>query len=189
MRCDVVMGVPQQLEFVDTTDVVYRSSYVFVSRAASGPKLGSFDDAALLELRIGVHLIGDDYTNTPPVHALAARGIVRNVVGYRINADYSQPNPPARLVEAVASGDVDVAVAWGPLAGYFAQRQAVPLRLHPIARATEVGDPPMTYGIAFGLRRGEPAFKAELNRFISRNRKQLLRILRQYGVPLVEDSK
>ena len=53
-------------------------------------------------MQIGVQLIGDDYANTPPAHALAERGIVANVVGYTVYGDYAQPNPPARIVDAVA---------------------------------------------------------------------------------------
>ena len=69
-----------------------------------------------------MQLVGDDGANTPPAHALARRGIVDNVRGYTVYGDYSQPNPPARIVEAVAAATVDVAVVWGPLAGYFAAR-------------------------------------------------------------------
>ena len=83
----------------------------------------SLDDPALREAKVGVHLIGDDGFNTPPAHALSRRGIVENVRGYSIYGDYAKPNPPARIVEAVASGEIDVAVVWGPLAGYFAPRQ------------------------------------------------------------------
>ncbi len=63
-------------------------------------------------------MIGNDYANTPPVHALAARGIV-NVHGYRVTGDYAGANPPARIIGGVAAGDIDVAVGWGPIAGYF----------------------------------------------------------------------
>ena len=64
-------------------------------------------------LRIGVHLIGDDGFNVPPAHALARRGIVGNVRGYPIYGDYREPNPPARLIEALAQGEIDVAIALG----------------------------------------------------------------------------
>ena len=82
---------------------------------------------ALRKVRVGVQIVGDDYSNTPPVHALASRGIVRNVSGYRVTDDYAKANPPARLIEAVSAGDVDVAIAWGPIAGYFAKLQPIPL--------------------------------------------------------------
>jgi mxaJ protein len=108
-ECDVVFGVPSRFERVLPTAPYLRSSYVFVSRDTLAPPLTSLDDQRLRTLRIGVHLIGDDYTNTPPAHALARRGIVRNVAGYTIYGDYREPNPPARIIEALGRGEIDVA--------------------------------------------------------------------------------
>ena len=76
-------------------------------------------------------MIGDDGINTPPAHAIAARGMVDNVVGFTVYGDYAEESPPARIIEAVAKGEVDVAVVWGPLAGYFARRLGVDLALDP----------------------------------------------------------
>src|SRR4051794_16790009 len=129
--CDLVPGTPANLEMLRTTTPYYRSSYVFVTRK-DGPDIASFNDPRLRDLRIGVQLIGDDGANSPPVQALGRRGIVGHLIGYPVYGDYSVPNPPARIVEAVARGDIDVAVVWGPLAGYFAARQAVPLELTPV---------------------------------------------------------
>src|SRR5947209_8590624 len=101
-------------------------SATFAARELRRPRhLRGCDDPALRRVRVGVQVIGDDYTNTPPAHALSRRGIVGNVVGYTVYGDYAQPDPPARIIDAVAKGDIDVAIAWGPLAGYFAPRQAV----------------------------------------------------------------
>src|SRR5436190_22081100 len=117
--CDVLMGVPTRFERTLVTRPYYRSSYVFVTRRDRRLAIRSFDDRALRQVRVGVQLIGDDGGNSPPAHALAARHIVANVVGYTVYGDYLEPNPPARIVKAVAHGDVDVAIVWGPLAGYL----------------------------------------------------------------------
>ena len=89
-------------------------------------------DPRLRHLRIGVHLIGDDGVNPPPAHALGEQGIVDNVVGYMIYGDYREPNPPARIVEAVATGELDVAAVWGPIGGYFAKHASGALKAVPI---------------------------------------------------------
>lgn len=103
-RCDVVMGLSTGHDVASTTRPYDRSTYVFLVRADIGPHIESLDDRRLRTLRVGVHVIGDDYANTPGAHALGKRGIVDNVRGYSIFGDYGQPNPPARLVEAVAGG-------------------------------------------------------------------------------------
>ena len=123
--CDIVLGVPHHFDLALTTRPYYRSTYVFVSRHDRGLNIHSFDDPRLRQVKIGVQLIGDDYTNTPPpAHALASHKIIGNVVGYPIYGNYAEDSPPARIIEAVAAGDPDVAVVWGPLAGYFATNMA-----------------------------------------------------------------
>ena len=101
--CDLMIGVPSGADIALTTRPYYRSTYVFVSRADRGLALGSFDDSRLRRLRIGVQMIGDDFANTPPAHALAARGMVQNIVGYSVYGDYSQPHPLSGIIDAVAS--------------------------------------------------------------------------------------
>jgi mxaJ protein len=186
--CDVLLGVPAGFERAATTEPYYRSTYVFVSRKAKHYDIRSFDDPRLRRLRVGVQLVGDDYANTPPAHALARRGIVRNVVGYSLYGDYRRENPPAQIVEAVARGQVDVAVVWGPLAGYFARRAPVPLELAPVSPSVDAPRLPLTFGIAMGVRRGREALRDSLQRVIDRRRPAIRRILDQYGVPQVEAS-
>ncbi len=109
-----MIGVPTGLEAVATTRPYYRSRYVFLYAESADYRLTSLDDSVLRELRIGVHLIGDDYMNSPPAHALSSKGIVDNVVGYSVFGDYGEPSPPRVLVDAVGSGEIDVAIVWGP---------------------------------------------------------------------------
>jgi len=186
-ECDVILGVPASYELALTTRPYYRSTYVFVYRRDRGLDIRSLDDPALRKLRIGVHIIGDDYANTPPAHALAKRQIVSNVVGFRIYGDYSKENPPAEIIDAVARGQIDVAVAWGPLAGYFAGRQRVPLAVVPVEPRVDLPFLPMVYDISLGVRRGEDDFKAQLEEVLERRREEIGALLDEYGVPRVED--
>jgi cytochrome c oxidase subunit 2 len=108
--CDIVMGVPADSGRILTTRPYYRSTYVFVSRRDRRLDLRSLDDPRLRTLRVGVQLVGDDGQNTPPAHGLASRGVVGNLVGYTLYGNYMEPNPPARIVDGVAHGDIDVAI-------------------------------------------------------------------------------
>jgi len=183
--CDLIPGVPATFDPVATTAPYYRSTYVFVTRRDLVPAIESFDDPRLRRLEIGVHLIGDDYANPPPVSALARRGIVRNVKGYSVYGDYREPNPPARLVEAVARGDVDVAIVWGPLGGYFARSSEVPLRATPVRAPDDGPGVPFTFAIAMGARREDTALVRTVDRVLERRRADVRRILGRYGVPLL----
>jgi mxaJ protein len=183
-RCDVVMGVPSNLPSVLTTRPYYRSSYVFLTRQDRRLTVESFDDRRLHRLRIGVQLVGDG-ANTPPMDALARRGLARNFVGYTVFGDYAKPNPPARIVEAVARGEVDIAVVWGPLAGFFATRSGVPLTITPVRDAPGPGETPSTFSISMGVRRGDQELRGSLDGILERRRVEVERILDQFGVPRV----
>jgi mxaJ protein len=184
-RCDVVVGVPTQLDALRTTHSYYRSVYMFVSRRDRQLHVRSFDDPRLTKLRIGIQITGDDYANPPAAQALASRRIIDNVRGYTVYGDYSRPNPPRGLIDAVADGRVDVAVAWGPLAGYFAQREAVPLELVPVSQADETPLVRFAFDISMGVRREDAALAEALNAIIARRQHEIRRILLSYGVPLV----
>jgi mxaJ protein len=184
-RCDVVMGIPAASDRVLATCPYYTSTYVFLSRRDRDLRIGSLDDPALRHLRIGIHFIGDDYVNPPPAHALGRRHIVQNVVGYSIYGNAARPNPPSDLVRAVARDDVDIAIVWGPFAGYFGQRGGVPMRIVPV---TPAEDPPglrYTFAIAAGVRPADTTLRDEVQTALARRRPEIQRLLERYGIPLV----
>ncbi|HEX2189543.1 MAG TPA: quinoprotein dehydrogenase-associated putative ABC transporter substrate-binding protein [Longimicrobiaceae bacterium] len=187
--CDVVMGVPTSFELVLPTAPYYRSTYVFVYRKDAPFRIDSFDDPDLRTLRVGVHLVGDDGANTPPAHALAARGIIENVAGYTLYGDYSEPNPPARILEALGRGEIDVAVVWGPLAGYFAPRQDVPLEIVPVSPQIDLPFLPFVFDVSMGVERGDTALMRELERILDENRGEVETLLDEYGVVRVGEAR
>jgi mxaJ protein len=184
-ECDVVLGVPVGFDMATATAPYYRSGYCFVSRRDRPLNVSSFDDAVLKGLKIGVQLVGDDGANTPPAHALAERGLIDNVVGFTVYGDYAEPNPSARIVEAVAKGGVDVAVVWGPTAGYFAKKAPVPLDVAPVKPAVDASGLPFTFGIALGVRRGNTEFRDLLDGILKKRKADIDRILDEYRVPRV----
>jgi mxaJ protein len=183
--CDVVMGVPASMDLLLTTRPYYRSTYVFVTRTGEAV-VKTFDDPGLRELRIGVQLVGDDFANAPPAHALATRGVVQNVRGYSVYGDYRSEVPTARIVEAVAAGEIDVAVVWGPLAGWLAAGEAVPLTLQPVAPQIDLPFLPMVYDVSIGVRRGEEALLVELDAIVERLRPEIDDLLASYHVPRLD---
>lgn len=185
-ECDVVMGVPAHYDLVETTKPYYRSTYVFVSQSARHLQLSAIDDPQLRRLIIGVHLIGGDGNNTPPAHALGEQGIVDNVRGYMIYGDYREPDPPARLIEAVEHGGIDVAAVWGPLAGYAAKHSSIPLTVTPIVGGERFAPQQFQFDIAMGVRKGDHELRDQLNDFIAQHGGQITALLTSYGVPLSE---
>lgn len=182
---DLILGAPAGYERALTTAPYYRSSYVFVSRKDRALDLRSLDDPRLRDLKIGVQLVGDDGMDTPPAHSLAARGIINNIVGFTLFGDYSEPNPPARIVDAVARGDIDVALVWGPVAGYFAKKSSVPLEVTPIPPDANLKSMRFNFAIAMGVRKRDAQLKQQLDDILARRRAEIDAILDDYGVPRV----
>jgi len=184
-ECDAILGMPSTIDMALATKPYYRSSYVFVSLRDKALGVSSFDDVRLKSLRIGVHVIGDDYAATPPAEALIRRKLAGNLVGFSIYGDYSESTPPARIIDAVQRGNVDVAIVWGPLAGYYAKRSSVPLEVVPVSPRIDLPFLPLVYDIAIGVRPEDTALRDEIESILDRKQEEIGKILDEYGVPRV----
>ena len=177
--CDVFIGVPKDFERVMMTQPYYRSSYVFVDgRRARG--IDRFDDQRLRSLTIGVQLVGNDLAATPAGYALAMNGHVDNVRGFTI---YGHEPVAQRMIAALASGELDAALIWGPQAGYFASHSTAPLELRLAHPPAALAGMPFEFDIAMGVRRGDRALRDELDAIIDRRRADIDAILAAYSVP------
>jgi quinoprotein dehydrogenase-associated probable ABC transporter substrate-binding protein len=180
-ECDVLIGVPAGFDKVLRTRPYYRSTYVAVSRPGEPPFAG-FEADQLRGRRFGVQLIGNDLAASPPGYALAEHGATANVTGFLVYGD----GPAARrMVDAVAARDIDVALVWGPQAGYFVRHASVPLALAPVA--APAGLPaPFDYAIAMGVRKGDTVLRDQLDEVLARRRADIDAILADYAVPRVD---
>jgi mxaJ protein len=183
-RCDLVLSVTAGSGIAWTTAPYYRSTYVFVSRRGLQPRLASLDDPRLRTLRIGIQITGNDYNNPPAAQALARRKLAANVRGYTVYGDYAQPEPQRAVLDAVARGDVDTAIVWGPLAGFYARRNP-DLVIAPVRPARDGQALPFVFDIAMATRRGDRELHDAVNRVITKDRAGIRRILKEYGVPCV----
>jgi mxaJ protein len=180
-KCDVLIGIPKGYDPVLWTRPYYRSAYVVAYPSGKGFHLASLDAPQLRDLKVGVHL------NTPPQAALGQRGIRDNVVVYPLFYDYRSGAPerrPSRIMDDLRAGVIDVAVVWGPIAGYFGSRGGPPaLELVPI---TDAGPVPLTFEISMGVRKDDGPLKARLEAALDRRQADIRRILADYGVPQLE---
>jgi len=183
-RCDLVIGVPAGLERVRASRPYYRSSYVFIYAQGRALRPRTLDDPALRTARIGLHAFGDDGANSPAALALADRGISRNIIGFSL-LDTAQ-SPPGRIVDAVAAGEIDVAIAWGPSTAPFARGQAQPLAVVPLREAAARPGLPFAYDIAMAVRPDDEALAARIDDLLERRGDDIRHLLATAGVPLVE---
>jgi mxaJ protein len=177
---ELTLGVPAGAAKGLSTTSYYRSSYVFVTRTSRRLDVRSFDDPRLKTLKIGVQMVGSNFADTPPIHALARRGITDNVV--RIRATDTGRSPD-NAIAAVANGEVDLAIVWGPSAGWLVRKGL------SITLPDEQIDPPglpLAFDIAMGIARENPQLRDEINRVLADKRVEINRILDTYHVPRVQ---
>ena len=184
-RCDLLTGVPSDFTAVATTQPYFRSTYVLVYAkgrkldVAAADQLLGLDKSALSGLKIGV------YERTPAVDWLKKHGLLGQAVPYRLlNAD---PNHyPGKIIDDdLVNGKLDAAVVWGPIGGYFAKRMASP-ELVVLSLKSEPGVR-LDFGVAMGVRQGEQAWRSLIQQALDRSRDDILQVLREYGIPMVDD--
>lgn len=182
--CDIAIEVPAGLDMAGTTKPYFRSGYVFVVRKGSGlENLKTLADPRLKTLKIGVNIYTSDAENSPPAMALSHYGVVGNLTGF--STFFDDQNRPEAIVNAVSSKVVDVAIAWGPLAGYYATRSQTPLVMSPLPARDSMTDVPFQYNIGIAVRRRDKEFKDSLEAVLTRKKPQVEAILREYGVPML----
>ncbi len=179
-RCDVVMGIALGDDMVQPTNPYYRTAYV--AAYAKGGKyagLDSLSDPRLQSAKIGI------IAGTPPVTYLAIRGLLGHIKSYPLVVDTRYDSPSAKMMDDLDNGVIDVALMWGPLAGYYAHKTHTPITTAPLVN--ETGGPPLVFRIAMGVRHSDQNWKRDLNKLISENRAEIDAILMSYGVPLLDE--
>lgn len=181
-QCDILMGYAQGTGLVEDTNPYYRTSYVLIYRQDDQGLAGveNLSDDRLKSKKIGI------LARTPPASIMAMNGLMANAKSFEVNADRTSGSPAEDVIAAVASGEIDAGILWGPLGGYYAQRSKVPLAL--VALVKEKAGPSTIYGITMGVRPDEPEWKHKLNKLIAENQGDINAMLREYNVPLLDED-
>ena len=176
-ECDLLIEVPKGYPQVLTTPPYFTSTYVFVSRESRNLEVTSFEDPRLRNFRIGLQTVTDDYT--PPGHALARRGLIANVVGFN-----GKRQGERAIIHAVAAGSIDLAIVWGPVAGFYGRKENVPLRSDS-SPAFDTPAMPFRFAISMGVRKDDRKLHDQVAAFLIRRKSAINAVLRRYGVPII----
>jgi quinoprotein dehydrogenase-associated probable ABC transporter substrate-binding protein len=180
-HCDVVLGTAQGDDLVQPTNPYYRTSYA-AAYHQDGPLKGldSLSDPRLKTARIGI------VAGTPPATYLAMNGLLGQIKSYPLGVDTRYDSSTHDMMEDLDRGEIDVALLWGPFAGYYASKAKSPTEVVPLVK--EQGGPRMVYRIVMGVRHSDQNWKRALNKLISENEGEIQTILRSYGVPLLDEN-
>ena len=178
--CDLIMGTVAGDDIVQTTSPYYYSDYVAVWAADKDFTFTGLDDPRLKTMRIGI------ISATPPSDLLVRHDLMARAKPYALMVDTRYESPTHEMVEDIVTGEVDLGLLWGPIAGYYIKRDALKLKLAPIPN--EPGAPRMDYHIAMGVRANEPDWRRQINAVIQKRQAEITAILRDYGVPLLDEQ-
>jgi quinoprotein dehydrogenase-associated probable ABC transporter substrate-binding protein len=180
-RCDVIPGFPQGDELAQVTNPYYRTAYALVIKPGTGlDDLGSLGDPRLREKRIGI------VAGTPPATYLAVNGLMQRAKPYPLVVDTRVDSVAQAMMRDLASGEIDVGVLWGPMAGYYAKRANPPMPIALLLKDT--GGPQLAFRIAMGVRPADQNWKRQLNKLIADNQADINRVLLAFGVPLLDEK-
>ncbi len=180
-RCDVVLGIAQGDDFVQPTNPYYRTGYVAAyKKGGKFDGLDSLEDPRLKMARIGV------IAGTPPVTYLATDGLLPEIKSYPLMVDTRFDSPSQQMMSDLEKGDIDVALLWGPLAGYYAGKASDPITVTPLVK--EQNGPKLEYRIVMGVRHSDQNWKRAINKLIADNQDAINAILKSYGVPLLDEN-
>jgi quinoprotein dehydrogenase-associated probable ABC transporter substrate-binding protein len=180
-RCDVIMGFPQGDDLVQGTNPYYRTAYALVSKQGSGLEdVMALEDARLKGKHIGI------VAGTPPATNMAVNGLMTNAKPYPLMIDTRVDSSAGAMINDLNKGEIDAAILWGPLAGFYAKKADPPLHVTPLVK--EKTGPQLVYRIGMGVRRADQNWKRLLNRLIQENQPEVNKILFEYGVPLLDEN-
>jgi quinoprotein dehydrogenase-associated probable ABC transporter substrate-binding protein len=177
-RCDLVMGIVTGAELVQSTNPYYYSSYVMVTRKADNITADTIEDPQLKLLKIGLT------AGAPPADIVAMNGMAGHVKPYDLYVDTRYETPGKQMIEDLVNKEIDVAMLWGPIAGYFAAQHGDLLTITPLLK--EPKSTRMEFYITMGVRPDENKWKNDINTLLRENKDAIGEILRQYHVPLLD---
>jgi len=178
-RCDVIIGYAQGHELVLNTNHYYTSAYVLVTQKDSPlASVDSLSDPRLKGTRLGI------VAGSPPATHMARNGLIGKARPYRLMVDRRFESPAEEMIADLQAGEIDGAILWGPIGGYYAKRDG--LSLTPLLKETL--PPRLFFRITMGVRQGEVVWKRQLNSLIRRNQDAIDAILTEFGVPLIDDQ-
>jgi quinoprotein dehydrogenase-associated probable ABC transporter substrate-binding protein len=181
--CDVLFDMPANYGPMLTTFPIYKTPYVLVYRNDKGLNLTGLDDPKLKDLKIGV------FMTSALRAALAKRGIVDNITLQvpSHDGDLVPEHQPWHIVQDVTDGKLDVAGVFGPFAGWRVTQKHEPLTILPVNLDDDTI--PLEFDLAIGVRKTDAFLKYMLEFALDDKKDEIEKILRDYGVPLVQCSK
>lgn len=185
-KCDLIIGVPKGYELTATTQPYMHSTYAMVfpwrkdfEALRVADDLLKLPADTLKSVRIGV------FARSPGADWLLRNGLLERATFYTPQSADPAENPAHTIEQDLVANKIDMAIVWGPVAGFIVQQHAnvpawnaVPFMPDPKIK--------FDYEISMGVRFGENEWKTALDAWIAAHRDKVDEILAGYRVPRLD---
>jgi len=179
-KCDLVMGTVSGEELMANTTAYYHTGYMIVTRVSDKIAATNLGDPAFVGKRVGL------IARTPPSDEVVRHDLMGQAKAYEFITDTRFSNPSHDMLVDLSEGRIDVALLWGPIAGYHIKHENMPL--HAAFLTAEPGGPRLDYHIAMGVRGNEADWRRKISDEIVKNQDKIQDILLSFGVPLLDEQ-
>ena len=181
--CDIIITFPAIHELVQNSNPFYSSSYVMMTLEEKNINIKSLSDPIIKEKDYKIGIIHA----TPPTSHVAKNKLFEQAKFYLQAADPRKQKPWKEITDDLVSGKLDIAILWGPYAGYETKLAKKKIKLVPLTKEEKVGRGTMVYRFTMGIRRNEPEWGKTINNLIKDNQSEINEILREYNIPLLDN--
>ena len=181
--CDLIITFPAIHELVQNSNPFFSSSYVMMTLEEKNINIKSLSDPIIKEKNYKIGIIHA----TPPTSHVAKNKLFEQAKFYLQAADPRKQKPWTDITNDLVNGELDIAILWGPYAGYEAKLAKKKIKLVPLTKEEKVGRGTMVYRFTMGIRRNEPEWGKTINNLIKDNQSEINEILREYNIPLLDN--
>ena len=181
--CDLIITFPAIHEFVQNSNPFFSSSYVMMTLEEKNINIKSLSDPIIKEKDYKIGIIHA----TPPTSHVAKNKLFEQAKFYLQAADPRKQKPWTDITNDLVNGELDIAILWGPYAGYEAKLAKKKIKLVHLTKEEKVGRGTMVYRFTMGIRRNEPEWGKTINNLIKDNQSEINEILREYNIPLLDN--
>jgi len=183
-KCDVVMGVPAGYELTLTTMPYYHSQYVLLIAKGRGfDEITQPNQISKLSLLKQAQLKIAMFDRGPGTTWLQQQGLLDQGVPYQTMTGDDKNNTAMQIEKDLTAKKIDMAVIWGPMAGYILSQSpensyiTLPMQSTPAIK--------YDFSMAMGVRYQDKQRKEKLNQLITENKAEIIEIIKSYQISVL----
>ncbi len=187
-KCDIVMGVPEGYDLALTTEPYYKSSYVLlIAKGRGWDDIKEAEQLSQLPLQRQEALKIAMFDRGPGTTWLQQNGLLDQGVPYQSMSGDGENNTAMEMARDFKAKKIDMVILWGPMAAYVMSQS--PKNSYNVMTMKSTPAIRFDFAMAMGVRKGDKARKAQLDKLIANQTDKIQSIIGAYNIPLLPLTK